>query len=94
MDIPTTPEERQAKYDEISRIALSTLDWVDGQIKVLGYMGAGWRICAARDEAMTLSDHLITRGPEQIFADDPEGESSRYIIGSALDSIISLKQGR
>lgn len=94
MDIPTTPEERQAKYDEFSRIALSTLDWTEGQQKVLGFNGAGWRIRAAHDEAETLHNHLISHGPEEIFADNLEGEGSRDIIGSALHAIVSLKERR
>lgn len=92
MDIPTTPEERQAKYNEFSRIALSTLDWAEGQMKVRGFNGAGWKMRAAHDHAETLNNHLITHGPDQIFADDPEGEACRSIISSALYSIAELKK--
>jgi len=91
MDIPATVEERQAEHDRYVKLASGALDWTEGQQKVYGYIGAGWRMRAAHDEAMTLFNHLIAHGPEQVFADTPEGENSRTLIGSLLHSISSLK---
>lgn len=92
MEIPATLDEQRALHAHLVKTASNTIGWADGAQKVHGYIGAGWRVRAAGDDAATLFEYLICHGPEQIFANTLEGENSRALISSLLRSIGSLRK--
>lgn len=94
MKIPATLAEQRALHAKFTDIASNAIGWANGAQKTRGYIGAGWRVRAVGDEATSLFNHLISHGPEEIFADTLEGEKSRTLISSHLRSITSLREAR